>query len=193
MTSDCFNGAYRSQDSRLPLREIKITRSSLRFEGYRWVDLLEIYPFDPSNSLAFDFRQRTFAHSRSKNTQGRPPWAHETLQFWIPCAFSMYFHGSKLTDFQMGTSSRDISIRPLAPLRLRLSAKHFCTSPLQLMGRPYRDLSIRPLESPRIYIPPDGYIFSRVAPQVNVLCGTSSPLWRVPLTRTLYFLKSNSH
>ena len=78
-----FNGAYRSPDSRLPLPEIKISWSFLRFEGYRWVDLLEIYPFDPSNSLAFDFRQSTFAHSRSKNTAGAPAlgtWNWATLE-----------------------------------------------------------------------------------------------------------------
>ena len=37
------------------------------FEAYRWVDLVEIYPLDPSKSFAFDFRQHTFAYTRTSN------------------------------------------------------------------------------------------------------------------------------
>jgi len=56
-----FKGAYRSRHSRLQNPEIKISRGLLRFEAYRWVDLIEIYPLDPSNSFAFDIRKSAFA------------------------------------------------------------------------------------------------------------------------------------
>ena len=42
------------------------------FEAYRWVDLVEIYPLDPSNSFAFDFGQCTFAHPRWNSIAKQP-------------------------------------------------------------------------------------------------------------------------
>ena len=37
------------------------------FKAHSWVDLVEIYPLDPSKSFAFDFRQHTFAYTRTSN------------------------------------------------------------------------------------------------------------------------------
>ncbi len=42
------------------------------FEAHRWVDLVEIYPLDPSNSFAFDLWENPFAHARTNITAGKP-------------------------------------------------------------------------------------------------------------------------
>ena len=42
------------------------------FEAHGWVDLVDIYALDLSNSLDFHFRQTTLAHPRSNNTAGAP-------------------------------------------------------------------------------------------------------------------------
>ena len=119
-----FKGAYRWRDQGLQNREIKISRSLLRFEAYRWVDLVDVYPLDPSNSFALDFRQNTFALPRSKNTAGALALGIGNLVILdFLCAFDGF---PRLRGPRMGRSCRDLSSGLLEKLRLRFSAKHFC-------------------------------------------------------------------
>ena len=122
-----FKGAYRSRDQVLQNREIKISRSLLRFEAHRWVDLVEIYPLDPSKSFAFDIWESTFAHARANNTAAAPALRIGNFVIWDTlCVFDVF---PRLRGPQMGRSCRDLSIGPLEKLRLRLLGKHFCTCP----------------------------------------------------------------
>ena len=120
-----FKGAYRSRDQGLQNPEIKISRSLLRFEAHRWVDLVEIYPLDPSKSFAFDFWESTFAHARANNTAAAPALRIGNLgildTLWVFHVFP------RLRGRQISKSCRDRSIRPLEKLRLRLLRKQFCT------------------------------------------------------------------
>ena len=139
----------------------------LNFECRGALDLAEIYQFGPWKRFAFDFRQHPFLRTQLYVCLFVRKKKERTNN-----VFSLSFlHFDGLHSLHL--VRRWLQVRtPMQTLRFELSPLHFCSPP------PHRNTS-----DSRTTVEPNAE-----GKTCNDELSTSSPLWRVPLTRTLYFI-----